>query len=526
MKTRKFVMLFILNIIFLASCQSAITKTSTPAVTRTVSSTITLTSSSTSAHTPLPTFTQTVTPSPTNTLTPTISPLIYEILKPGEIVEHPATEDNPYVYYSYFPDSAIEEDYITITVWPHGGGMWSSDYSYHKDMAKSALENLSSYAEKYKVPILVAAIPRIQGIYANSLDLNTFTSGNPFYFRPDLKIEDIIWNQYLPSISALGYKVDERVFMIGFSSPGTFTLRFTLLHPELIKAAWCGASSFAPLPTNEYNGLILNYPLGLNNIETLTGESFDIENYKHVPHLIVIGENDNKPNNVTLPWYPYQSFIRQYFGETEPERVRFFYEYLLSIGVPAEFHLYRGIGHERTNEMMTDAFDFLLSVRDGKPFATRTPYPTLPSPTSVDWSVVEPIARDEENDTEGPSDTDIHAIYLHRDAAYLYIMLEMAAEFDPEKAGIVFDLYVDGVCINVNVGTHTASNTGIDIYNICGTVPSAENRLSSNGANVVWGKQVEIQIPMSTFGNPKNLHFDYFSTFGNEDWENYDMVFP
>jgi predicted esterase len=312
--------------------------------------------------TPSPTITNTptITPSPTRTPLPTISPLV-EQLKPGQVVMHPATENNLYVFYSYFPRSAVREKDIFVGVWPHGGAMPNNDYEAHKEQAKNTLSWLSSYAEKYKTPLVVVAIPRVEELYVHTMPVGTFTTSNEFLKRPDLKLIEAIWNQYIPSLQQAGFNVQNKVFMMGFSSPGTFTFRFSILHPELISAAWLGSSSFAPLPTAEIFGQPADYPFGIRNLEQLSGSPFNLDDYKKISFLIVTGENDNKENNVTISWYSNKEFIKKNMGETEPERIKFFYDYLVSIGVPAEFHLYPKIAHEITEEMMKDAFDFLVT---------------------------------------------------------------------------------------------------------------------------------------------------------------------
>ena len=335
-----------------------ITSGCVPAV---VQITPTITPSPTIIPSPTITNTPTVTPVPTRTPFPTISPLLLEQLKLGQIVMHPPTDSNPYAFYTYFPRTAIREKNIIIGVWPHGGNMPNSDYEYHKEQAKDALSRLIEYSEKYKIPLAVIAIPRTKLLYVHIMPVATFATTDEFLKRPDLKLIDAIWNQYMPSLQEAGYDVNNKVFMMGFSSPGAFTLRFSILHPELIKAAWLGTPSFAPIPTDHLFGQPLNYPLGIRNVEQLSGSPFNYDEYKKIPMLIVIGEYDNNENNRTITWYPNQDFIKNNFGATEPDRVKFFYDYLVSIGVPAEFRLYPKIFHERTREMMEDAFDFLVA---------------------------------------------------------------------------------------------------------------------------------------------------------------------
>lgn len=300
------------------------------------------------------------------TVAPTVSPLAQELLQPGQIVEHAPTGNNPYAFYSYFPRSAATTTgEVIVGVWPHGGGAWSEDYSYHKTQAAHTLSGLVTYAEQHQIPVVVVAIPRVGSLYVQSLHPGTFTTSEEMLRRPDLKLIDAVWNQYIPLMQRAGLTVNERVFILGFSSPAMFAHRFTILHPDKVKAVWLGADAPAPLPATELDGQPLDYPLGVRDLEALTGKPFDFETYKTIPHFVCIGENDVNPNNDTtngtdIFTEEQRLFIRYHFGPTNPERIRFFYEYLVSVGVPAQFYLYNGIGHEITDQMMRDAFSFLM----------------------------------------------------------------------------------------------------------------------------------------------------------------------
>jgi len=299
-------------------------------------------------------------------LTPKKDSSIIDLLKPGNVIEHPSTEENPYAFYTYFPESATKKDNITIVVWPHGGNMNNDDYSYHMQQAENTITWLKSYSEIYQTPILVAAMPRVNHLYVHSLHPGTFTTTSELLGRPDLKLIDAVWNQYIPELQETGLNVSEKIFMMGFSSPGMFTHRFAMFHPERLKAIWICGEAAAPLPADIMNGTPLNYPLGTRNLEDLSGSPFDFDAFKLIPHFICVGENDTKPNNDTTTYTDIFSgaqalFIRSNFGETNPDRIRYYFEYLVSVGVQAKFKQYSGIGHQITEEMMNEAFEFLVS---------------------------------------------------------------------------------------------------------------------------------------------------------------------
>jgi len=331
---------------------------------------------------PIPTLPPTnVLPSlpPTKSPTPTFSTKIIEFLEPGKIVRHEPTENNPYVFFTYFPKSAVNNEDLIISVWPHGGASSNEDYNYHINQSEKTISGFQEYSEKFKIPILIMAIPRVERLYVHTLNPGTFTTHEEMLSRPDLKLIDAVWNQYLPSIREAGFSVSERVFMMGFSSPGMFTHRFAMIHPELIKAIWICGEAAAPLPVEEFEGTLLNYPLGVRKLEELSGKPFDFDEYKKIPQYICVGENDTKKNNDTTSFSDIfasnqRKYIRSRFGDTNPERIRFYAEFVESLGVPVIFKLYKGLGHKRTPQMMNDAFNFFQSNSNGILF-TITPSP-------------------------------------------------------------------------------------------------------------------------------------------------------
>jgi hypothetical protein len=288
--------------------------------------------------------------------------------EPGTIARHPPTRDNPYAFYSYFPKSLGMPGAVTLCVWPHGGGASSYDYAYHEGMAYNQIDRLRAFSERYKLPILVAAMPRVNEIYVHSLHPDTFTTTDEFLRRPDLKLVDAVWNQYIPALERLGCVVSGKVLMMGFSSPGMFTHRFAMFHPHLIKAVWLGGEAPAPLCAGEMFGTQLEYPVGTYNWASLVGQPFQYETYKGIPHFVVVGQNDIIPNNDTTTYTDIftesqRLFIRAHFGDTNPKRIKFYADHLSSIQVPTTFRQYDGLAHELPDNMLDDAFKFLSNHR-------------------------------------------------------------------------------------------------------------------------------------------------------------------
>ena len=90
-----------------------------------------------------------------------------------------------------------------------------------------------------------------------------------------------------------GYTPTEKLIMTGFSASSKFAQRFAFLHPEYVSAVIAGGmSATLCLPTTNYKGYTLNYPLGTNDYEQITGKKFDKTAFDKIPHYVMMGDQD------------------------------------------------------------------------------------------------------------------------------------------------------------------------------------------------------------------------------------------
>ncbi|MHA1556329.1 MAG: hypothetical protein ACTSPM_05270 [Candidatus Heimdallarchaeota archaeon] len=138
--------------------------------------------------------------------------------------------------------------------------------------------------------------------------------------------------------------------------------RYTLLHPERVKAAAMGqAGGWLAMPISEYNSLTLNWPMGINDFESLTGTAYSKENIlKEVPQFIFIGDQDNSATFQNEPWPTYSEI--QIWGMSDPERLENQGNYLIDAGYNVIFTLYPGIAHDYTTTMKNDIAEFFNST--------------------------------------------------------------------------------------------------------------------------------------------------------------------
>lgn len=156
-----------------------------------------------------PTATPSAIPVPTTTVasaatatalpTPIATPTREALLQPGRLVEHAATDDNPYVFYSYFPRSAAGNQEVGGGVWPCGGiPEHTEDYPVPKMLAAGVIAHLAECSEAYQIPIVVVAIPVPERLHVGELHRDTFATDEEMLQRPDLKLIDAVWNQHIP----------------------------------------------------------------------------------------------------------------------------------------------------------------------------------------------------------------------------------------------------------------------------------------------------------------------------------------
>jgi hypothetical protein len=95
--------------------------------------------------------------------------------------------------------------------------------------------------------------------------------------------------------SERGIKLDDKIFLNGYSSSGVFAQRFALLHPELIGTACIGgASGSIPIPTEEFG-----YPIGISDYKELTGKEFDMDSYSQINFIYYVGELETQNKTMT-----------------------------------------------------------------------------------------------------------------------------------------------------------------------------------------------------------------------------------
>jgi len=196
-------------------------------------------------------------------------------------------------YYLSVPNGLTS--HTVILVEPNNSGFVNDDPAVHDAAAETLALLRTPFAVNLGTPLLVPTFPRPANywwVYVQALDRDTLLTNLEGLQRVDLQLIAMI-DDARQRLAALGTPVDRKVFMNGFSASGSFVNRFTLLHPERVKAAASGSGGCPMVPVAEWDGHTLRYPVGVSDLETLTGHPFDITAYRTVPKYIYVGDKDN-----------------------------------------------------------------------------------------------------------------------------------------------------------------------------------------------------------------------------------------
>ena len=146
---------------------------------------------------------------------------------------------------------------IYLLVEPNNTGVGSNFVSLDKN-TKDSIETCSgsSVARKLKIPLLMPVFPRPGGtLYTHALDRETLLIGEGDLKRIDLQLIAMIAHAQ-KLLRHNDVKVNEKIFMNGFSASGTFTNRFTICTRRLFEQSR-RVASIAFQPSRRIVGMML-----------------------------------------------------------------------------------------------------------------------------------------------------------------------------------------------------------------------------------------------------------------------------
>lgn len=270
-------------------------------------------------------------------------------------------------YYLAIPDTAGDSAVILLeaTDAPIAAGASYTDFSPDLDAQRRAEYFAFDLFRGLGSPLLMAVLPHLPSerlpngevFWTLHLDDDIFTVASVEYRRLDLQIVAMIADART-RLAAQGIQAAETVFVDGFSSVGIFANRFSLLHPEIVRAAAIGGAGIYMQPVTEWGGERLDFPVGVGNLQSLTGTAFDRNSFLRAAFYVYVGEDDtgNDPIGVLDPLAVSQ--VQRLFGGTIIGRFGATGEVWRAAGDHSEFVTYPATGHTLTSAMVADLNSF------------------------------------------------------------------------------------------------------------------------------------------------------------------------
>lgn len=287
-------------------------------------------------------------------------------------------KETKYFYNSYIlfiPKDTPTNKKIYLLVEPNNTGFTTDSLFIHTQHAidlasKNSIGN--NIATMLKIPILVPIFPRPASqplIYTHALDNDVMITEDHVLKRPDLQLIEMIEDAKTELIKH-NILTEDKVLMNGFSASATFVNRFAFLHPKKIKAiATGGLNGVLMLPLKKYKKQLLNYPLGINNIEGFISKEFDSEAYKAIPQFIYMGANDENDAVDYDDAYSHEerNIIYKTIGKKmQPDRWQNCQKKYNEYGINAQFKTYQSIGHWTTGEINYEIITFFFKIINSK----------------------------------------------------------------------------------------------------------------------------------------------------------------
>lgn len=270
-----------------------------------------------------------------------------------------------------------------LLVAPNNSGTNSDDMALHAERARELLRRVHRWlGRELGTPCLVPVFPRprtIEGApregwfyYTHALDRQSLGLEVEEYERIDRQLIAMI-DHARSLLSKTGRRVEPEVLMFGFSASGNYANRFAFLHPGRVQAIAAGGLNGMPLlPLDRMAGRKLYYPVGIYDVEELTGDTVDLEAVRRTPQYLFMGELDA---NDTLPYDDAfddreRRIIEEVFATVpvrEPseekasillERFELSSELYRRMEIPARFEVYEGIGHTLNGDVVADIIEF------------------------------------------------------------------------------------------------------------------------------------------------------------------------
>jgi pimeloyl-ACP methyl ester carboxylesterase len=139
------------------------------------------------------------------------------------------------------------------------------------------------------------------------------------------------------------------VRLIGFSRGAQLAHRFALAHPDRTDEVAAFSAGTYTLPDRSQREIL---PFGTADMQAYLGHPLDLDALRQVHFLVGVGLLDANPSDLPRAWDPYE-------GSTRVQRASAFVGALQANGIPAQLHVFAGVGHDLSAQMIAQGLAFL-----------------------------------------------------------------------------------------------------------------------------------------------------------------------
>ncbi|MFC3960262.1 PKD domain-containing protein [Halovivax cerinus] len=336
---------------------------------------------------------------------------VESVAESGEFVEVAAAPEFGfnYPYFLYVP-ADLETGGGPIVVEPNNTGRATDSFDAHRKWARSLVEFPTKICRRISdglgVPLLVPVFPQPEdepvGSHHNvqALDADTMAIENEKLARVDRQLLRMV-DHAGAQLDALSYAADDEVLLNGFSVTGNFVNRFAALHPDRVRSvtAWA-VNGTAILPMENTDGHELSYPIGVSDVESLTGTPFDEDAWTDVSQFVYMGAEDDTD---TVPYDDWSEPQREialdvYGDDMQQDRLPYCETIYEEAGASAQFHIYEGVDYEYSRAITDDCVAFhrrnmehdagIDRIEPGKSPVTRIDLSVSDQPVAGDTTVL------------------------------------------------------------------------------------------------------------------------------------------
>ncbi|KAA9338333.1 hypothetical protein F0P96_05725 [Hymenobacter busanensis] len=286
------------------------------------------------------------------------------------IAANPAKGFN-YPYFLLVPKRTPRNAPVYLMVEPNNTGALNDTLAVHERAARIAIGGPKAglsrpLAREIGVPLLTPVFPRPATqwqIYTHALDKDAIHATGDLA-RLDVQLLRMI-DDARQQLRTLQVQAHEQVLLNGFSASATFVNRFTVLHPERVRAvAGGGLNGLLMLPVAKVQGAALPYPLGLADYRELTGHKLNLRQYQAVPQFFYMGALDDNDAAAFDDAYDTaeRALIYQHLGQQmQPTRWAYCQQVYRDHKINARFQTYPHIGHGTDMVIFNELKAFFLA---------------------------------------------------------------------------------------------------------------------------------------------------------------------